>query len=150
MKREYFYDPATGVAHCILTHKGLEFGGTATCHKDDMDFASERTGLFIAEGRAILRLLKHQKQELEPGITALQHAVNCIRDSKDFNPKAKEYQIVYKLLYDKKRERDILNVRIASEKQYLADYIKNKDLIYKSLRKRRNQDKAIEHNLIEI
>lgn len=135
MKREYFYDPATGGACCILTHKGLKFSGTAICHKDDMDFASERTGLYIAETRANIRYLKSKKPELRAAITALQHAVNCMRDSKDFNPKAKEFHIVYRLLYDKKSELDNLNSRIKMEKEYLEDYIKNKDIVHNKMRK---------------
>lgn len=135
MKREYFYDPATGGACCILTHKGLKFSGTAICHKDDMDFASERTGLYIAETRANIRYLKSKKPELRAAITALQHAVNCMRDSKDFNPKAKEFQIVYRLLYDKKSELDSLNSRIKMEKEYLEDYMKNKDIVHNKMRK---------------
>lgn len=135
MKREYFYDPATGGACCILTHKGLQFSGIAICHKDDMDFASERTGLYIAETRANIRYLKSKKPELRAAITALQHAVNCMRDSKDFNPKAKEFQIVYRLLYDKKSELDSLNSRIKMEKEYLEDYIKNKDIVHNKMRK---------------
>jgi hypothetical protein len=135
MKREYFYDPTMGVAHCVLTHKGQAFGGTATCHPEDGDFMSERTGLYIAETRANIRYLKSKKPELRAAITALQHAVNCMRDSKDFNPKAKEFQIVYRLLYDKKSELDSLNSRIKMEKEYLEDYIKNKDIVHNKMRK---------------
>lgn len=135
MKREYFYDPAMGVAHCILTHKGMEFGGTATCHPEDGDFMSERTGLYIAETRANIRYLKSKKPELRTAITTLQHAVNCMRDSKNFNPKAKEFQIVYRLLYDKKSELDSLNSRIKMEKEYLEDYVRNKDIVHNKMRK---------------
>ena len=135
MKREYFYDPTKGVAHCFLKYKGMEFSGTAICHPEDGDFMSERTGLYIAETRANIRYLKSKKPELRAAITALQHAVNCMRDSKDFNPKAKEFQIVYRLLYDKKSELDSLNSRIKMEKEYLEDYMKNKDIVHNKMRK---------------
>jgi hypothetical protein len=39
-------------SYCDLTYNNLTFTGVATCHPEDEDMKSERTGYFIAEMRA--------------------------------------------------------------------------------------------------
>lgn len=52
---EFTWDEETGIAICIITDdKQRTFIGEATCHPDDTDMRSERTGCELAFRRAKL------------------------------------------------------------------------------------------------
>ena len=50
--RQYIYDSETKKATAYVTYNGITFATEATCHENDYDFESERTGLQIADIRA--------------------------------------------------------------------------------------------------
>ena len=58
MRRRFYYDKESGVARVVLNKKGITALGTAKLHPDDHDYASEFTGLGIAEMRAEKQLLE--------------------------------------------------------------------------------------------
>jgi hypothetical protein len=116
------------------------FTGEATCHEDDKDMASERTGCFIAECRAVIKRLQHIKNnELIPQIRALEHTLNILKQSTKCNPKSHEMRIIRRQLGIKKTDLDIIKNQIQLEKQYLSDYIKNKEIVYNRIRKANNK-----------
>ena len=73
----------------------MAFTGVAYCHPDDLDFASERTGLFIAESRAIIKVLIFQRDhEIKPALATLNHLYSNMRTSKYYNPKSYEAKMI--------------------------------------------------------
>ena len=138
MKTTFTWDETTGVATCCINYNGVMIQKEAHCHEEDLDFISERTGCYIAESRAIIALLQYKKNnELRPKISVLKHAKNTIEQSKHFNAKSHDYITISKLLKDLEFELREIKLKIHMEKSYLNEYLMNKDLIYKSIRKRK-------------
>ena len=69
-KPEFSWEEETGVAICVLTdEKGRVFVGEATCHSQDTDMKSERTGCELAFRRAKLQYLRTiRDSELKPAL----------------------------------------------------------------------------------
>jgi hypothetical protein len=59
MDKNVKFDYHNGVATCKIKYKNKLFTGTAVCHPEDKDFEGERTGLYIAETRAVIQGLRH-------------------------------------------------------------------------------------------
>ena len=91
MKKEkviYNYNEDTGIAFCTIYEYGLEFMGAALCHPDDKDMKSERTGCEIANRRAYIHLLCHERDNIiAPQLKALKQLYYSINKSKNFNKK---------------------------------------------------------------
>ena len=124
-----------GHSCCIIKYKGLEFVGEATCHPDDMDFESERTGLCIAEARANIKVLKFKRKfEIIPALQSLRHLYGNMRSSKKYNPKSYEAQMIRSQLRALEKELDTISNDIVEEEKYLNEYIQKKDAFYQRLR----------------
>lgn len=137
MRKTFNWDSNLGQAVCTIRYKDVEIIGSAQCHDDDEDFMSERTGLFIAESRANIALWQHIKNnELTPQIKVLEHMAASWANSQNYNPKSFEACSLRKQIKAKKRDYAELKERIEMERQYLNDYIKNKEIIHVKLRNR--------------
>lgn len=133
MKTQFVYDGKLAI--CYLYDQNMVFVGEATCHEDDLDMASERTGCYIAEGRAIIKRLQHIKNNIiKPELKALKNALNVLNQSSKCNPKSQEIRILRKQIKVKENDLATVKAEIAMEKQYLSDYIKNKEIIYNKIR----------------
>ena len=134
MKTFYNFDGI--ISTCTIIDGNNIFVGTAFCHEDDADMASERTGLFIAEGRAIIKRYQHIKNnQLKPAIQILKHLENNLRQSKYFNEKSHDFIMLRRQIRIKEEELDVIEQQIAMEKQGLKDYIAQKDKLYTKIRK---------------
>lgn len=137
MRKTFNWDSNLGQAVCTIRYKDVEIIGSAQCHDDDEDFMSERTGMFIAESRANIALWQHIKNnELTPQIKALEHVAASWASSHNYNPKSFEACSLRKQIKAKKRDYAELKHRIEMEREYLNDYIKNKEIIHTKLRNR--------------
>lgn len=133
---ETFYNFDGIVSTCTILDGHNIFVGTAFCHEDDADMVSERTGLFIAEGRAIIKRYQHIKNnQLKPAIQILKHLENNLRQSKYFNEKSHDFVMLQRQIRIKEEELDVIEQQIAMEKQGLKDYIAQKDKLYTKIRK---------------
>lgn len=133
---ETFYNFDGIVSTCTIIDGTNIFVGTAFCHEDDADMVSERTGLFIAEGRAIIKRYQHIKNnQLKPAIQILKHLENNLRQSKYFNEKSHDFIMLQRQIRIKEEELDVIEQQIAMEKQGLKDYIAQKDKLYTKIRK---------------
>lgn len=133
MKTKFVYDGKLAI--CYLYDQNLVFIGEATCHEDDLDMASERTGCYIAEGRAIIKRLQHIKNNIiKPELKALKNTLAILNQSPKCNPKSNEMRIIRKQIKIKENELSTIQAEIMMEKQYLSDYIKNKEIIYNKIR----------------
>lgn len=137
MKREYSFDPEEGIALCqIISSNGQKYIGFATCHDDDREFISERTGLQIAETRAELEALADiRDNEIIPALKALTHLYNNIQTSKYYNPKSYEATMLRRQVRIKENELIAIRQEIATLKQFLRKYIQQKEELHNKLRK---------------
>ena len=128
------YNPDTGMTCCYLEKDGIVTMGTAVCHIDDMEFASERTGGFIAESRANINMLRELRNRTKFSLKPLKHLYSNMRTSKHFNPHSYEAKMIRSQIKALEREIEAYNADIKMEQQYLSDYIKNKELMYQKYR----------------
>ena len=137
-KPYYDWDVETGTATCILFDKNNIFMGTATCHPDDIYFMSEKTGMIIAETRAVIKSLQHLKNNiLKPELAGLNQFYYSINHSKHFNKKSYEAKMLWRQIKIKEGEIKETENIISQEREFLRDFIKDKDNFYKSVKKNR-------------
>ena len=131
---------AQGSACCIIMYNGFEFVGEAQCHPDDMDMESERTGLCIAEARAMIKVMRFKRDhEIAPQLKILNHLYSNMGTSKYFNPKSYEAKMLRSQIKDVKNQLATVSNEIADEQKYLKEYIQKKDNLYRKLRARNQQ-----------
>lgn len=135
IKFEYSYPHA----YCYIEQDGITFFGEATCHPDDEDYGNERTGLFIAEMRATLCVLRHQRDNvIKPQLKTLYHLIHNIQRSKYHNPRSHETTMILRTINNLRMQLDTVNNDIADTKKILKDYIQKKEEIYQKLRQAKN------------
>lgn len=128
---EYIANNDSATTICYLTDGDNQFIGMTTCHPDDMPYASELTGGYIAEGRAIIKMLQHHKNNvIKPQIEVLEHLYGCMKSSKSYNAKSNETRLIRRQLQMKKNELANLRCDIENIKQTLKEYISLKDKQY--------------------
>ena len=136
------YDDQRGIATCYIQYGEFAVVEQATCHPDDADFMSERTGCFIAECRANIRLLRIRRDvEVKPILKSLKHMLSCMERSSHYNPHSYEAKILRRQIRQNERAYAELNADIKAEREYLSDYLKNKDIMYQKMRKMASKDK---------
>lgn len=134
----YNNDLGAPLATCVISYNNVFFVGEAKCHPDDMDFASERTGLCIAEARANIKLMTYIRDTtIKPALATLRHLQRNMESSKNYNPKSYEAKMVRGQLRSLEKDLAVANNDIAEEKQYLKEYIQKKDEFYKKMRAKR-------------
>ena len=140
MKHEFTWNPETGIATCTITYKDQQFIGTAECHPEDMDLASERTGSYIAECRAYRLYYRYLREvEIKPALAALKHAYDIMTQSKYFNKDSHEAQVMRKQIAYYEDALLMIRRSMYVEAQSLREYIANKDIMYNRIRKARQQ-----------
>ena len=139
-KPEFTWDDENKIAVCILTDdKNRTFIGEATCHTNDMDFASERTGCELAFRRAKLQYLRTVRDaDLKPALGALEHLYASMVHSTHFDANSYEAKTIRKHIRQIRFDLDTIKEMIAYEYQGITDYIKGKDKIYQRLRAKDN------------
>ena len=143
MNYNFIWNPEEGIAICEIKYKNLTFTGKSKCHNGDRDFMSENTGCYIAESRASIKLNKFIKNhEILPALKALKHLQARILSSKYYNEKSYESQSLAAEIQNLEKRLSEYNSIISQEKQYLKDYIKNKDIVYTKLRNRSEKAKS--------
>lgn len=136
----FMWDEESRTAICTLYDKqsGKTYIGTATCHPDDVDFMSEKTGCDIAFRRAKIEFLRGLRDEQKCQLQALKHVYHTMNRSKYFNPKSYENKMLqrhtHSIEFDLATTKEIL----ANELQGLKYVIDEKDKFYKRTRARRD------------
>ena len=135
---KYSFDPATGIAKCeIMTKDGVKYIGTATCCNADADMMSEKTGLIIAESRAAVQALRGEKARLQGELSGLRSLYYSTNTSKHYNKKNYMERMLNRQI--KMRENDIAAIKAAidHERNFLSDFIAEKDAFYQKVRSNR-------------
>lgn len=134
-KPEYIWYKDTGIAHCVIKYKDLEFYGAAYCHPDDEDVKSSLTGQTIAEHRALIDYLRYVRDfELQPQLKALYQLYYSMKHSKHYNKKSYEAKMLYRQI--NLLEKDLKSVKeaIADQKTELRNYLNKKESAHETIR----------------
>ena len=124
---------------CYIDRDGVKFFGEAYCHPEDEDMKSERTGYFIAETRANISMLRYiRDHEVIPMLKYYKHFYDCVSHSSKFNKDSYEAKMLLKEL--RKWEKELSDVReeIKHNRDYLREYIDQKEKLYQKIRKGNN------------
>ncbi len=137
---KFIWNEETGIAICIINE---QFSGVAQCHDDDMDMKSEKVGCEIAYNRALLKCLRHEKNNvINPSLRALKQLYYSMKQSKRFNPKSYETIMLKRQIENWKFDLDSINDAIEVVQEYIHEYIKTKEELYqhiRAMRKDKNQ-----------
>ena len=135
----FHYDKKTGCSTCIIETKYGKFSGTACCHPDDMDMASEKVGCEIAYSRAAIDSLKYERDNvIKPSLKALKQLYYSMNRSKKFNPKSYEYKMLKRQIECWEFDLAVINDMINTERTWIRDYINTKEALYQNIRANRN------------
>ena len=135
----FHYDKETGCSTCIIETKYGKFSGTACCHPDDMDMASEKVGCEIAYSRAAIDSLKYERDNvIKPSLKALKQLYYSMNRSKKFNPKSYEYKMLKRQIECWEFDLAVINDMIDTERTWIRDYINTKEALYQNIRANRN------------
>ena len=135
----FHYDKETGCSTCVIETKYGKFSGTACCHPDDMDMASEKVGCEIAYSRAAIDSLKYERDNIiKPSLKALKQLYYSMNRSKKFNPKSYEYKMLKRQIECWEFDLSVINDMINTERIWIRDYINTKEALYQNIRANRN------------
>lgn len=122
------YDKENKKSSCIIEEKNIIGIGNATCHPLDDICASERTGMYIAEQRAMIHFLQNKKEtSLKPGLIALKHVYATMEHSKHFNKHSYEAKRIRKEIKNLQKSINDINCIIENRRLDLKNYIEAKD-----------------------
>ena len=135
----FHYDKETGCSTCVIETKYGKFSGTACCHPDDMDMASEKVGCEIAYSRAAIDSLKYERDNvIKPSLKALKQLYYSMNRSKRFNPKSYEYKMLRRQIECWEFDLAVIGDMIDTERTWIRDYINTKEALYQNIRANRN------------
>lgn len=129
----------TKMASCIIEADGEVYYGAASCHPDDYDMCSEKTGCEIAMRRATISAYRGYKRTIKIRLSALNQYYYSINMSKRFNEKSYENKMLQRQIRFLNDDLATVNKLIDSEYENLRLYIKEKDKFYKQVRYIRNE-----------
>ena len=139
IKPIFHYDKETGCSTCVIETKYGKFSGTACCHPDDMDMASEKVGCEIAYSRAAIDSLKYERDNvIKPSLKALKQLYYSMNRSKRFNPKSYEYKMLKMQIECWEFDLAVIGDMIDTERTWIRDYINTKEALYQNIRANRN------------
>ena len=139
IKPIFHYDKETGCSTCVIETKYGKFSGTACCHPDDMDMASEKVGCEIAYSRAAIDSLKYERDNvIKPSLKALRQLYYSMNRSKRFNPKSYEYKMLKRQIECWEFDLAVIGDMIDTERTWIRDYINTKEALYQNIRANRN------------
>lgn len=141
MKREpeFIWNEQAGIATCVLEDdKGRNHVGVAACHPEDRDMMTDKVGCEIALRRAEIEALRsYIRDDLKPGLAALNQLYYSIKHSKKFTPKSYESIMLYRQIRQKEEDIALVKEMIEERKSELRFYIDAKEHFYQITRKGR-------------
>lgn len=140
------WDSENGIATCILTDRGARYIGTAHCHDQDKDFCSEKTGLEIAEKRAMLKLAKKFKNDTLIKYETLKRMYNILANNGKVPEGSYELEVIKREMAATYSYYLMYKEGIRAMYQELDEYIKNKATIYSILRRNRSRNELDKEN----
>lgn len=136
-----------GQTTCIIEDKqGHIFIGTATCHDDDQDMKSRRTGEEIAYRRARIEQMRHIRENVKLELQALKQLYYSMKHSTRFNPNSYENKMLQRQIRGKTFDLDTIKEMLATERENLKNMLQEKDKFYNQVRAHRSKAKTIQEN----
>lgn len=149
MRREpvFEWNEENGQAYCVITdNKDRMFIGMATCHPDDADMQSRRTGEEIAFRRARIENLRAVRSDLDNELRALNQLYHSMKNSTRFNPKSYENIMLQRRIRATTFDLTTVKEMLATERENLRNLIQEKDKFYNQIRAHRNKANSIKEN----
>lgn len=136
---DYKFEHCDSYYQCYLKYGTMTFYGEARCHPEDEDMKSERTGYFIAECRANLQLMRWRRDyEIMPMVKEYKHLYNSLAQSPKFDKESCAAKAILREWKKWERELEATREDIKNEKNYLRNYIIEKDKLHNKIRKGKN------------
>lgn len=109
---KYLYDKENGVSMAKFSKQGIVAYGTAKIHPDDREYASEYTGLTLAEMRAYKNFLRKRAKKKKEFYNRYQKIANS-------------YKTYYEADLEREKEMDEIIARFINDKQELYRRLHN-------------------------
>lgn len=136
-----------GQAYCVLTdNRGRVSIGTATCHPEDEDMKSRRTGEEIAFRRARIENMRAVRADLSSELRALNQLYYSMKHSSKFNPKSYENKMLQRRIRATEFDLATIKEMLTTERENLKKLLQEKDKFYTQVRAHRNRAKTIQEN----
>ena len=140
MEQNYLYDKDSGVSTYIIEYEGQYFTGIAHCAPEDADMQNEKTGINIAQRRAIIKLFQYRRNELKHKLAALNQLYYSVNKSKKYDSHGYMENMLEHQRQQVQDELNLMKDALKDEQQDLQQYLKNKDEFYKRIRTNRKKD----------
>lgn len=140
MEQNYLYDKDSGVSTYIIEYEGQYFTGIAHCAPEDADMQNEKTGINIAQRRAIIKLFQYRRNELKHKLAALNQLYYSVNKSKKYDSHGYMENMLEHQRQQIQDELNLMKDALKDEQQNLQQYLKNKDEFYRRIRTNRNKD----------
>ena len=140
MEKNYLYDKNSGVSTYIIEYEGQYFTGIAHCAPEDADMQNEKTGINIAQRRAIIKLFQYRRNELKHKLAALNQLYYSVNKSKKYDSHGYMENMLEHQRQQIQDELNLMKNALKDEQQDLQQYLKNKDEFYKRIRANRKKD----------
>lgn len=140
MEHNYLYDKDSGVSTYIIEYESQYFTGIAHCAPEDADMQNEKTGINIAQRRAIIKLFQYRRNELKHKLAALNQLYYSVNKSKKYDSHGYMENMLEHQRQQIQDELNLMKDTLKNEQQSLQQYLKNKDEFYKRIRANRNKD----------
>lgn len=140
-KVEFNWIEESAICLCTLKTNFGNFYGHAYCHYSDLDMKSQRTGEQISYSRAIIEMLKHERDYiLKPQIIVLEHTLSIVNMKKETADSRSHAAITLKRqLRNLKWELGIVRDNIDHERESLREYINKKEEMYQHIRSKKDK-----------
>ena len=131
---KYTWDETTKTARAERMIDGMYICGEAVASKEDWAYANEYTGYHIAECRMNIDFAKqHIEYKLKPQVEILTHVLGTMQRSPKYNPTSYEAKRIYAERQNLLDDIEQFKSFIAATKDYLNDYLTDKDNLYRRL-----------------
>ena len=145
-KMNFSWDPKTGSSLCIIQTKHKTYYGYALCSIEDRDMMNEKTGCFIAEKRAMIKMLRDERDELKIEFKALKKYLSSMIYSKYFDTTSYPIRRLQRQMQDLLKQIDETKKSLKEEENSLTQYIQQKTEFYKKIRANRKAQEEKDKN----
>ena len=145
-KVNFYWDDERGTCRCTVSDGDNKYIGMAFCNPVDFDMKSQKTGEEIAYNRALINALKAKKKEVKLELRGLLGYYYAIKHTTKFNPKSYEARMLYRQIRMRYDDIDSIQQEIDGLDFYVANYIKEKDKFYESIRQMRAKNEQIQND----
>ena len=128
-----------GLSTVTVEHMGMHFIGTARLHPDDEPYASEYAGCGIAESRAVIAALKHERKIRKNQCEECRKFVKACMGYKNFDKESPTAKAIFRQLNQRIKQVNELADEINAIYKSIDRGIWQRDLILKSIKAKKDK-----------